>query len=224
MFKQTKSEETRSQILQAALRLFRQKGFEDTTMREIAAEAGMATGAAYYYFQSKEALVMTFYEQAHRDMDGPIADALAGQKTLEKRLRAIIAVKLAYFEQDRGFLGALNRHAADPEHALSPFSGETREVRDQDMRHFTLAVEHSSMKVPEDLKSALPRVLWLYQMGIILFWIYDRSSRQQRTQQLLDSSLPMVAGLIKMANLPFTRPLRRRVLELIRIVAPGDTA
>ena len=224
MFKEPKSEETRSRILQAALGLFRLKGFDETTMREIAAEARMATGAAYYYFKSKEALVMAFYEQAQQDMNGPIDEALAGQKTLEKCLRAILAVKLRYFEQDRVFLGALNRHAADPEHPLSPFSAETREIRNQDMRHFTRAMDISRMKIPEDLKLALPRILWLYQMGVILFWIHDRSPRQQRTRQLLDSSLPMVSGLIKMANLPFTRPLRKRVLELIRIVAPGEAA
>ena len=222
MFKQPKSEETRARVLQAALQLFRLKGFEETTMREIAADAGLATGAAYYYFKSKEALVMAFYEQAQQDMNGPITEALAGQKSLEKCLRAIMAVKLRCFEQDRGFLGALNRHAADPEHPLSPFSAETREIRNQDIGHFTRALDISRMNIPEDLKLALPRILWLYQMGLILFWIHDRSPRQQRTQQLLDTSLPMVSGLIKMANLPFTRPLRKRVLELVQIVAPGE--
>ena len=224
MFTQAKSDETRTRILEAALQLFRQKGFDETTMREIAVQAGMATGAAYYYFSSKEALVMAFYEQAQKDMNPLIDGALAGSRSLEGRVRAILAVKLQYFEQDRKFLGALNRHAADPEHPLSPFSAETREIRTQDMQHFERAIDISRLNVPEDLKTALPRILWLYQMGIILFWIHDRSTRQQRTQQLLDSSLPMVSGLMKLANLPFARPLRKRVLELIRIVAPGEAA
>ena len=45
-----KSDETRSRILEAALSVFRERGFENATMREIAVEAGVATGAAYYYF------------------------------------------------------------------------------------------------------------------------------------------------------------------------------
>ena len=56
-----KAEETRNRILDAALRLFRERGFAETTMRDVATEAGVATGAAYYYFRSKEDLVMAFY-------------------------------------------------------------------------------------------------------------------------------------------------------------------
>ena len=44
----TKSDETRARILEAAVALFRRRGFDAATMREIAAEAGVATGAAYY--------------------------------------------------------------------------------------------------------------------------------------------------------------------------------
>ena len=65
-----KSEETRGRILAAAMELFRRRGFESATMRDIAQEAGVALGSAYYYFESKEALVMAFYEQAGRNAAG----------------------------------------------------------------------------------------------------------------------------------------------------------
>ena len=60
-----KREDTRTRILDAALRVFRERGPERAGMREVAAEAGVAVGAAYYYFDSKDALVMAFYERAH---------------------------------------------------------------------------------------------------------------------------------------------------------------
>lgn len=46
--------QTRSAIVTAALRLFRENGYDATTMRAVAAEAGVSTGNAYYYFGSKE--------------------------------------------------------------------------------------------------------------------------------------------------------------------------
>ncbi|MFN9457465.1 MAG: TetR family transcriptional regulator [Acidobacteriota bacterium] len=46
--KVARSEQTRRRIYEAALAAFREKGFEETTMRAIAARAGVATGAAYY--------------------------------------------------------------------------------------------------------------------------------------------------------------------------------
>src|SRR5229473_8556171 len=52
----TAVENTEALILQTALELFRERGFEVTTMRDIGQAAKVATGAAYYYFTSKEAI------------------------------------------------------------------------------------------------------------------------------------------------------------------------
>src|ERR1700683_5503178 len=119
-----KSEETRTRILEAALALFRKRGFEKTTMREIAQESGVALGAAYYYFDSKDALVMGFYERAQRELDPLLEDALARTQGLVERLRAVIDVKFNYFASNRKLMGALSAHI-DPQHPLSPFSEET---------------------------------------------------------------------------------------------------
>ena len=72
-----KSEETRGLILDTALGLFRKNGFEETTMREIASEARVALGSAYYYYDSKHALVMAFYERAQREMEPEIRARLS---------------------------------------------------------------------------------------------------------------------------------------------------
>nr|AUN37711.1 transcriptional regulator, TetR family [uncultured bacterium] len=177
----TKSDATRGRILEAALELFRDRGFEATTMREIAAAAGVATGAAYYYFDSKDAIVLAFYDQAQKEMADRLEEVLAGSRDLTERLRGILEVKLDYFEPSRGFLGALSVHT-DPRHPLSPFSAQTREIRENDMRFFERAVEGSRVRVPKDLQAYLPRLLWMYQMGVILFWIHDGSAGQKKTR------------------------------------------
>src|SRR5947199_3977070 len=126
----TKSEETRARILDAAMNLFRRQGFEEATMREIAAEAGVATGAAYYYFDSKDAIVLAFYDRAQREMEPLVEQALAAARDFEEKLRVLIAVKLDYFAPDRGLLAALAGHT-DPEHPLSPFSSQTSAIRER---------------------------------------------------------------------------------------------
>ena len=68
------SAETRRQILETALALFRERGLDATTMRDIAAGAGLALGAAYYYFKGKEAIVGAYYDYVqheHRCGRGP---------------------------------------------------------------------------------------------------------------------------------------------------------
>jgi len=155
-----KSDATRGRILEAALQLFRDRGFGATTMREIAESAGVATGAAYYYFDSKDAIVLAFYDQAQQDMTARLEELLAGSRNLVERLRGILQVKLDYFEPSRRFLGALSVHT-DPNHPLSPFSAQTREIRENDMRFFERAVDSSHVRVPDDLRTYLPRLLWM---------------------------------------------------------------
>ena len=55
-------------------------------------------------------------------------------------------------------------------------------------------------------------------MGIILFWINDSSKKQSKTQALLNESLDVVIRLIKLARLPLTRPIRKKVIQLMDIV------
>jgi AcrR family transcriptional regulator len=216
----SKSDETRARILAAALELFRAKGFEVTTMREIALAAGVATGAAYYYFDSKDAIVLAFYDQAQQDMEPRLNEVLDGSKDLRTRLAGIIGVKLEYFKSSRRLLGALAGHT-DPEHPLSPFSPQTEAIRASDTLSFARALEGSRVHAPDDLREYLPRILWMYQMGIILFWIYDRSAGQKKTRALVDRSLHIVVRLIGLSRLPLTKPLRRIVIELVDTVTEG---
>jgi AcrR family transcriptional regulator len=212
-----KAEETRSRILSAALDLFQERGFTETTMREIARRAEVATGAAYYYFPSKEAIVMAFYWQTHLEFDAGYRRRLSGVQDLAARVRELIQMKLEQFEPFRDFLGALFRSAGDPASPLSPFGKETREIREQSIGHFREAVEGASVKLPPDLAGPVPYLLWLYQMGIVLFWIYDRSARQIRTRRLLERSSELIATAIKLSRLRVLKPFRERVLSLLEI-------
>ena len=213
-----KAEETGLRILEAALALFRQDGFDAATMRDIAGKAGVATGAAYYYYPSKDAIVMDFYLRSQAEMQPKMEAALRGAAGLENRLRELIRVKLTHFAPNRSVLRALLRNGADPKHPLSPFSPETKEIRDADIAWFGRILVDCGTRIPRDLEPHLPGVLWLFQMGVILFWVIDDSPKQVRTTKLLELASKNVASLVKVSALPFMRPLRKTALQLIEIV------
>lgn len=212
-----KSESTRRRILDAALSVFRERGFDAATMREIASAAGVAVGAAYYYFDSKDSLVMAFYEQAQQEMAAELDRILAGSRSLEQRLRGIIGQKMEYFASNRTLVAALSAHI-DPEHPLSPFSAATAPIRERDISFFARAVDDSKLRLPASILPYTPRLLWLYQMGVLLYWIYDRSPKQARTQLLFDKSMSMLLALFKLAAIPVLRPFLRPAGELLKSI------
>jgi AcrR family transcriptional regulator len=213
-----KAEETGRRILDAALELFRQEGYDITTMRDIARKAGVATGAAYYYYPSKDAIVMDFYQRSCAEMQPKIEAAVEKASGLEARLRESIQVKLAHFAPNRGVLRALLRNGADPKHPLSPFSPQTREIRDIDMAWFRRILVDCGIRIPRDLEPHLPGVLWFFQMGVIFFWVIDESAEQARTARLLELATKSVVFLIRVSALPLMRPLRKTALQLVEIV------
>ncbi|MGZ7033218.1 MAG: TetR/AcrR family transcriptional regulator [Thermoanaerobaculia bacterium] len=218
MTRTVKAEETRERILDAALRLFREHGFDETTMRDIASEAGVAVGAAYYYFRSKEDLVMAFYMRTAEDARTLLPKRLDRSSDLKKRLRSVIDMKFEQFAEHRRLLVALSRIGIDPAHPLSPFGAETEPMRRESIDSFRAAIEGSSSRVPKDLQRDLPQLLWLYQMGVILFWMFDESSGQLRTVKLVDGTLDLVVRLIQLSSLPLMGPLRKRMLSVLRAV------
>jgi AcrR family transcriptional regulator len=57
------SEERKSQILEAATTVFTQRGFSDARMDDIVAESGLSKGALYWYFDSKDAIIVSILDQ-----------------------------------------------------------------------------------------------------------------------------------------------------------------
>jgi AcrR family transcriptional regulator len=211
----SKAEATRERILETAMALFLARGYEQTTMRAIAEEAGVALGNAYYYFESKEQLIQAFYGRTHVEHLTASTPILESGGTLRDRLLAVMHAKLDTIEPYHRFSGALFRTAADPGSPLNPFSEESAPVREEATALFRAVVDGSTTRVPDDLRAELPRLLWTYHMGVVLYWIHDRSAGRARSRRLVDRSVDLIARLITLASNPLLRPVRRSILELI---------
>jgi AcrR family transcriptional regulator len=215
----SRGEATRQLILGRALELFREKGYDDTTMRAIAERAGVSLGNAYYYFRSKEHLIQGYYRQSHEQHLAAVEAPLEQERTLAARLRAVIRAKIETSEPYHRFAGQLFRTAADPESPLNPFSADSAPVREDAIALFGRVVDGADVKVPADLRAELPRLLWMWEMGIVLFWIHDRSEGRRRTFRLAERTADIVARLASLASSPLLRPLRRMALDLVRELA-----
>jgi len=131
-----KSAATKKKILEAALRLFRKRGFERTTMRDVAKAAGVALGAAYYYFPSKDALILAYYDTTQEAHTAEARVGMAMADSLEGRLRVIFHTKIDGIARDRKLLSALFRSVGDPSSELSIFLTQAKSVRDESIALF----------------------------------------------------------------------------------------
>ena len=212
--KTQKGEQTKALILNAALETFHEHGYEKTTMREIAKRAGLSLGSAYYYFRSKEHLIQAFYHLTHEQHLAALAAEPAAPNFRAGLLR-VLRLKISTLAPYHEFAGSLFKTAANPQSPLNPFGPDSDPLRTKSIGVFRDLVESSKVRIPKDLREELPALLWLYQMGVILFWIHDSSRKQARTYRLIERTVDMIDGLISVASNPLMRPVRKRSLNLI---------
>lgn len=211
-----KGERTKQRILASALELFREHGYDATTMRMVAEAAGVSLGNAYYYFASKDLLLQAFYREVHEAHVAAAAPALDGARTLHDRLLAVMLAKLEVIEPYHRFSALMFRSAADPESPLNPFHPAGADIAKEGEALFAQALAGSSTRLPKDLAAELPNLLWTYSMGVVLYWIHDRSPQRDKTRRLIERTVDLVTTAIKLAANPLLRPFRRKVLELVR--------
>jgi AcrR family transcriptional regulator len=86
----TDSAVTRARIIEVARSLFASRGYEATSNRLIAEEAGLTTGAIYHYFDRKLDIYVAVYEETQRGVQARFAASTAGATTFLAYLRAVL--------------------------------------------------------------------------------------------------------------------------------------
>ena len=216
--KTRRGETSRAAILSAALDLFQERGYEATTMRGIAERAGASLGSSYHYFPSKEHLVLEFYRHTHELHVAAIAPLLAREKDLTARLRGTVRAVVITCEPFHAVAGSIFSTVANPASPLNPFGDAAKPLRDEVVALYGEVVQGSDSRVPADVAEMLPLTLWLYQMAILYFWIFDSSPGRLRTLEVIDETTELIVKLLSLANLPVLRGSRKRVLGLIKSV------
>lgn len=210
-----KAERTRAAIRDAALRSFREVGFDATTMRKVASDAGVSIGNAYYYFPTKTHLVQELYvevQEAHRDAALP---ALAGATDLVDRVGIVLRTGLEqlkpFHEYASGFLTAM----ISPQSPLNPLSAESGTARDVTVGLFQGAVDGAKNPLPAEFAARMPRALWLGYLLLSLYWSYDRTEDQRRTAKMVEQSLKLMRLGLPLLRMPVVRAPLRGLLDLV---------
>jgi AcrR family transcriptional regulator len=216
----TKSERTRAQLRDLALRSFRERGYDATTIRLIATEASVSVGTTNYHFASKADLVQELYldvQDRHRDAAEP---RLSDTTDLIERLRIVYTTGLDQLAPYHAHAAEFVSAAMAPRSSLNPLSPESAEARDITEGLFAEAIAGAKHSLPADFAAELPRALFLSHLLLALYWVYDDSERQRRTRRLLDSGLALLKLALPLARLPLLRKPLADLLTLIGEARP----
>lgn len=208
------ADETRELIRATALRLFRERGHDATTMRVVAQEAGVAVGNAYHHFGSKDDLVQELYLDVNREQVARARARLAEGQDLAARLRIALHTGIDAFGPYRQFGVESIGTAIRPGSAASPFSESSATTADLSRALFREVVEGARPAVPAALREDLPEMLWLAQLGVTVFWVHDTSPDARRTRALIDGLAPLVGRLVTLSRLPVASGVAQDVLRL----------
>ena len=178
-----KAQRTKERILEAALGLFTEKGYEATTMRDIAERAEASLGLAYRYYASKEGLALALYMLLAEELSERAHELPAG--TVAERFEETMRIKLELVRPYREPLGAVLAKALDPNSPIAALGSGTSMVREKVSEVFLEVVWGARDAPGEKQARELANVLNAMHLAILLYWFHDSTPDARATFDLV---------------------------------------
>ena len=203
----------KQRLYEMAVKRMARHGYEMTTLRDVAKDAGVSVGLLYRYFPSKRAVIFALYDELSADY----VTATAAMQAGKWRDRGLFALKssLAVLTPHRTTLrGLIPVMVGDPDEGVFGEQAAFMRVRVQNV--FEHAIVGASDAPPRALAEAIGRLLYLLHLAVLLWWLLDKTVKQRATAalvQLLEGILPPAAMTLR---LPFVRRFVLSVDALVR--------
>jgi AcrR family transcriptional regulator len=161
--------DSRQEILRTAARLFQQRGYDATSMNDVAASLKLSKGGLYHHFQSKDEILFEIMNHAMDITEERVLGPVRGIANPEQRLRALIRlhIEVVLSPRDREITVMLHEN-----HPLPPALRRRINGRKKDYIHF---LENLIAEIQGSRRSAprvSPRAAAFALLGMIN-WIYQ---------------------------------------------------
>ncbi len=190
--------DSRQEILRTAARLFQQRGYDATSMNDVAAALKLSKGGLYHHFQSKDEILFEIMDHAMEITQERVLNPVRSIADPEERLRALIRlhIEVVLSPRDREITVMLHEN-----HPLPPSLRKRINARKKDYIHFleTLMAEVQGKvqrKVPHGAKGKVsPRAAAFALLGMIN-WIYQwyKPEGDLQAQNLIPQFTDLIFG------------------------------
>jgi AcrR family transcriptional regulator len=124
--RERKKEETRSSIINYAIGLFKDKGFQQTSMEEIAEKSDVSKGTLYNYFSDKESILVGYFQSTIADYGMGIKEAITDSKDLKSKLYNLLDFKKFIMGNDMELSTIYLRYRMQTLFSSDPFDNPNR--------------------------------------------------------------------------------------------------
>jgi len=190
-------EQTRIRLLEAAVDVITEKGFDKASMREISKRADVADATIYNYFSTKEKLLYGYVEHVQQQvMDELMSIDDFHEYSLRDQLHQMTETKLTKWLPAREFLQTVfTQTFAAPATGNELLAGTKALSKRMFVDLLDAAIEAG--EIPEQpYQDLLPRLYWDYETAILGYWLKDTSDNFSNTTQLVDQSNDIVSQLL----------------------------
>lgn len=182
-------ERTRRRILRTAARLFRRRGYEGATTRQVARSAGVGAGTLFNYYPSKEALALALVARGLTRGRRRFREERRPGASLAEDLFVLALTALRELEPWRGLV------AGTAATALGPAARGAGEAEGERRRHLEeVGAILAARGVADASEAAALHLWWALFLGVLAFWSEDPSPAQEDTLALLDRATRMFAA------------------------------
>jgi AcrR family transcriptional regulator len=199
---------SREHLYTTALRLIAKRGYEATTLRDIAKEADVSPGLLYRYFPSKQAVVLALYDELSAEYARRAAEMPPGK--WRDRFIFALNTSLHVLEPHRVALRALTSVlVGDPDEGI--FAARTAFSRLRVQEVFESAVTEAADAPKQPLAAALGRLLYVIHLAVLLWWLLDRTPGQRATSALVLLTKQLLPSASLAIRVP---PVRRFIVSV----------
>lgn len=191
-------EKTRRHILRTAVDLITLQGYDDTTMKQLAREAGIGDATIYKYFPTKERILLDYFELNIADALKQLDDtADLEQYTLHEKLQLLVDGVLEGLMPDREFVEIARAVVRKSPFALMRDDMQSQTLIKERVAALIADAEASGEIAPCDFKTMIGGLFTDYLFAVIMYWLKDESDEFADTTQLVDLTLGIITLALK---------------------------
>ncbi|MBC3921049.1 TetR/AcrR family transcriptional regulator [Undibacterium sp. CY18W] len=194
----SQQEQTRRNLIRTAVDLITEKGYDATTMKQIARDAGIGDATIYKYFPSKEKILLAYYELCI-DITIEVVQETPGWEefTLQEKLQRLVDALLELLLGDREFVEITRDIFGKSPLLMMRDNMPGQQTLKQEIISLLEEAEQRGDISPCDFKNLIGGLFGDYLFAVIAYWLKDESEEFSNTTQLVDMTLAILVMALK---------------------------